>query len=338
MKKIKIFHSIVSFLTFLSVIFLSSCGPDKSAEETNNKGSEEQTTPQKPHVDPPVFSSDSAYNFVKTQCDFGPRAPGSKAHEQCANWMEAKLKSYGANVIMQKATLTTYDQKKWLCKNIIAEFNPDATDRVLLMAHWDSRPMADHDSLESDKKKPILGANDGASGVGVLIEVARALASKKPNIGIDILLVDLEDYGDPSGDTDDSWCLGTQYWSKNLHKQQYYAKYGICLDMVGAKDAVFPKEGSSVNYARTIVDKVWKKAQDMGYGNYFADAQTSPTVDDHVYVNMNTSIPTIDIVHYDNAKRSYFPCHHKQCDNMDNIDKKTLESVGKLLLELIYNE
>ncbi|MFN6038376.1 MAG: M28 family peptidase, partial [Bacteroidota bacterium] len=165
-------------------------------------------------------NSDSAYNFVKKQCDFGPRAPGTKAHEQCASWLENKLKSYGANVLIQKSTLTTYDQKKWLCKNIIAEFNPDAKERVLLLAHWDSRPFADHDSLEQDRKKPILGANDGASGVGVLIEVARNISIKKPEIGIDVLLVDLEDYGDPDGNTDNSWCLGTQYWSKNLHRPQ----------------------------------------------------------------------------------------------------------------------
>ena len=334
----------VSFLRMaLSIAFIAiwmiSCGPEKTDENSVIVGNNQQENiPKKPHVDPPVFNPDSAFAFVKTQCDMGPRIPGSKAHEQCAVWFEKKLKSYGANVIVQKTTLSTYDDKKWLCKNIIAEFNPDAKERILLLAHWDSRPFADHDSLESDKKKPIMGANDGASGVGVLLEVARAISIKTPEIGIDILLDDLEDYGDPDGNTDDSWCLGTQYWTKNLHRPQYNAKYGILLDMVGAKDAVFPKEGSSVNYARTIVDKVWKKAQEMGYGNYFVDTQTSPTVDDHVYVNMNTSVPTIDIVHYDSAKRSYFSCHHKQCDNMNNIDRKTLEVVGKLLLELIYNE
>ena len=334
-KNIFFIQSVISLL-----IIFSSCEPEKTDENSSTGGdkAQEKEAPKKPHVDPPAFNSDSAYNFVKSQCDFGPRAPGTKAHSQCASWLENKLKGYGANVIIQKSTLTTYDEKKWLCKNIIAEFNPDAKDRVLLLAHWDSRPFADHDSLEQDRKRPILGANDGASGVGVLIEVARNISIKKPGIGIDILLVDLEDYGDPEGNTDNSWCLGTQHWSKNLHRPQYYAKYGILLDMVGAKDAVFSKEGSSMNYARTIVDKVWKRAQEMGLGNYFVETQTQETIDDHVYVNMNTSVPTIDIVHYDAGKRSYFPCHHKQCDNMDTIDKKTLDAVGKLLLELIYNE
>ena len=332
------FLPILLSLLLLGTLF--SCGPEKSDQDptSNAMNGKENQPSQKPHVDPPVFNADSAYLFVKQQCDFGPRAPGTKAHEKCALWLENKLKTYGAKVTVQKATLTTFDQKKWLCKNIIAEFNPDAKDRILLMAHWDSRPFADNDSIESNKKLPILGANDGASGVGVLLEVARVFATKKPEIGIDILLVDLEDYGDPDGNIEDSWCLGTQYWSKNLHRQPYYAKYGILLDMVGAKNATFPREGSSMNYARTVMDKVWKKAQDMGFGKYFVETPTQPTTDDHVYVNMNTSVPTIDIVHYDAEKRSYFKCHHRQCDNMENIDKETLNVVGRLLLELIYNE
>jgi Peptidase family M28 len=341
-KKIK-FRKLISHAKWLNlgsvigILFLISCGNDKNETDKNITTT---NPPQinKAHVEPPAFNADSAYFFVKTQCDFGPRNPGSKAHEKCASWIENQLKSYGANVIVQQTTLTTYDQKKWLCKNIIGEFNPDAKERIILMAHWDSRPIAEHETEPAERNKPILGANDGASGVGVLLEVARAIAQKKPEIGIDILFNDLEDYGDPEGNVADSWCLGTQYWSKNPHRPQYYAKYGILLDMVGAKGAVFPREGTSVDFARSIVDKVWAKAKQMGFGNYFIDLQTQATTDDHLYVNSNTSIPTIDIVHYDTQSRSYFPCHHKQCDDMSQIDKKTLEVVGKLLLELIYNE
>lgn len=331
------FSRITLYCVFITgLLFLVfSCG-NNTEEKTTVK--ENPPVTEKAHVEPPAFNADSAFEFVKKQCDFGPRNPGSKAHEKCASWLENKLESFGAKVYAQRTTLSTYDQKKWLCKNIIGEFNPEAKERILLMAHWDSRPISEHESSTSERNKPILGANDGASGVGVLLEVARNIALKKPEIGIDIFLNDLEDYGDPEGNVGDSWCLGTQYWSKNPHRPQYYAKYGILLDMVGAKGAVFPKEGTSVDYARSIVDKVWGKAQQMGFSDYFIDAQTQPTTDDHLYVNSNTSIPTIDIVHYDTKSRSYFPCHHKQCDDMSQIDKKTLEVVGKVLLELIYNE
>lgn len=333
----------INFFLLPALIFLFACGPGKDEPETTTTttggASTTASVPSpKPHVDPPAFNADSAYAFVKAQCDMGPRNPGSKAHEKCAQWLEKKLKSYGADVQVQSTTLTTFDQKKWLCKNIIAAFNPGASDRILLCAHWDTRPFADRDTIAANKTKPILGANDGASGVGVLLEAARAFSQKKTDVGVDIIFFDLEDYGDPEGETDDSWCLGTQYWSKNLHKPQYFARFGILLDMVGAKGAVFPREGSSVYFARTVVDKVWSKAQALGYGNYFVDKETNPTTDDHVYINQNTSIPTIDIVHYDADNHNYFPCHHRMCDNMDNIDKKTLEVVGKVLLEVVYNE
>ncbi len=321
------------------VIFTPGCGPrggETDEEDTTTTG----TTGQVPraHVQPPAFNADSAYHFVKTQVDMGPRNPGSRAHAQCASWLQKKLESYGGTVQIQTASIKTYDGKVWMNKNIIAEFNPAATDRILLCAHWDCRPMADHDSLPSNRNKPILGANDAASGVGVLLEVARAIAEKQPTVGIDIIFFDLEDYGDPDGLTEDSWCLGAQYWSKNPHKPQYFARFGILLDMVGAQGAVFPREGSSLYYARSVVDKVWTKAQSMGYGNYFINTETNPTTDDHVYINEFINIPTIDIVHYDAENRSYFKCHHKQCDDMRNIDKNTLEVVGKVLLEVIYNE
>ncbi|MBC7864765.1 MAG: M28 family peptidase, partial [Bacteroidia bacterium] len=264
----------ISFFIFpVLIIFLvySSCGPKDpevpvpttTANPTSTTGT---FTPQKAHVDPPVFNMDSAYAFVKFQCAMGPRNPGSKAHEKCAQWLEKKLKSYGAKTTVQTSTVQTFDEKKWLCKNIIAAFNPDAKDRVLLCAHWDTRPFADHDTIEKNKTLPIIGANDGASGVGVLMEVARVMSQKKTEVGIDIILFDMEDYG--NSDNEESWCLGAQYWGKNLHEPQYFAKFGILLDMVGAKGAVFPKEGSSLYYARDIVDKVWSTGQLMGFGNY----------------------------------------------------------------------
>lgn len=321
------------------VFFLAaciSCGPDEKDGPETTTTTTTTTGVTRPHVDPPTFNADTAYAFVKAQCDFGPRNPGSKGHERCAIWMEKKLKQYGAATIVQTATLKTFDEKMWLGKNIIGSFNPEARDRILLCAHWDTRPFADRDSNERFHNTPILGANDGASGVGVLLEVARALAQKKTDVGIDIIFFDLEDYG--TSGNDESWCLGSQHWAKNPHTPQYFARFGILLDMVGGKNAIFPKEGSSVHFAPNIVDKIWSKAQLMGYGNYFTNAQTGGTMDDHVNINQIANIPTIDIVHYDADRRDYFPFHHTMGDNMDAIDKKTLEIVGKVLLEVIYNE
>jgi hypothetical protein len=335
-------HCRISLLLIpLSLFFLSgvtSCGPETDNPPATTAGTTGATTgtPVRAHVDPPAFNADSAYAFVKAQCDLGPRNPGSSAHEKCAAWMEKKLNQYGAKTIVQTANLSTFDKKTWVGKNIIGAFNPDATDRVLLCAHWDTRPFADRDSLEKNRTLPIIGANDGASGVGVLLEVARACAQKNPKIGIDIIFFDLEDYG--SSGEDESWCLGSQYWSRNKHVAQYNARFGILLDMVGAKNATFPKEGSSMEYAPTFTDKIWSQAQLMGYGNYFISAQTGPTMDDHVYINTLANIPCVDVVHYNVEKRDYFPFHHRIGDNLNNIDKATLEAVGKVLLEVIYNE
>ncbi|HKR03700.1 MAG TPA: M28 family peptidase [Bacteroidia bacterium] len=284
----------------------------------------------------PSFNADSAYRFTKEQVDFGPRVPGTKAHDNCGKYLEDKLKSYGLDVIIQKDVITTYDSKKYTMRNIIAQYKINSSKRILLCAHWDTRPFADRDSVNPDK--PFDGANDGAGSVAVLLETARQLSLSKPGIGVDIILFDLEDYGDQSGKTPDSWCLGSQYWAKHLHKPDYFAQFGILLDMVGGKNPVFPKEGSSMNYAASVVNKVWSIAAQAGYGQYFIDAVTAETTDDHVYVNYLANIPCIDIVHYDVQRMEYMPCHHRHCDNMDNIDPATLKMVGQVVLEVVFSE
>jgi len=291
-------------------------------------------------INAPDFNPDSAYVYVKTQVDFGPRIPGSKAHEKCADFMSQKLKSLGWEVIVQKATATTFDTKKYAMKNIIGSYNTQSGKRILLCAHWDTRPFADRDSVDTDK--PINGANDGASGVGVLLEVARMITTLKPKIGVDIILFDLEDYGQPHEskfpEQEDTWCLGTQYWAKNLHKPGYFAEYAILLDMVGAKNATFPMEGTSMYYAPSVVEKVWNVAAKIGYSNYFIPDKTGETTDDHLYVNALAHIPCIDIVNYNPITRDYPPFHHRHSDNLDLVDKQTLKAVGQTLLELVYSE
>lgn len=325
-----------------SLLLLNSCNTEtKTAQETKQP---EVKSPEVKHITPPDFNTDSAYAYIEVQAKMGPREPGSKAHEQAVTYFEKKFKEYGAEVIIQKATVTTFDQKKWLSKNVIASFNPENTSRVMLSAHWDSRPFCDRDSNKANQKKACPGVNDGASGVGVLIEIAREIAKQKPNVGIDIMLWDMEDYGQGSIEGNfpsteyDGWALGSQYWSQNMHKPGYTARFGVLLDMVGAKGATFPMEQFSVFYASPVVNKLWSTAANLGYGNYFTGKQISQITDDHLFVNKNASIPTADIIGYMPDTRDFFPYHHRLKDDMSNIDKNTLKAVGQTLLEVIYNE
>ncbi len=326
-------HEIV-IVPLIIIILITSCStePQKKAK---------QVTKPKAKTEVPIFNSDSAYAFVAKQVSFGPRVISSKGWKNCAVWLEQKFKTYTPNVIVQEAPTTTYDGKHHTLKNIIASFSPEKNNRVALFAHWDSRPVADHDT--ENKKSPILGANDGGSGVGVLIELARQFSIKNPKIGVDIILFDAEDYGQPENSEfpimQDSWCLGSQYWSKNPHKQNYYARYGILLDMVGGEGATFTHEETSVYYANNTLQKVWRKAHKLGFGNYFSFQKTKQILDDHYYVNAYASIPTIDIIEYDPATESNFYKHwHTHADDMSNIDKNTLNAVGQTLLAVIYNE
>jgi Zn-dependent M28 family amino/carboxypeptidase len=292
-------------------------------------------------IEVPTFNADSAYAFVAKQVSFGPRVISSKGWENCAIWLEKKFKTYTSTVIVQQAPINTYDGKNHTLKNIIASFSPEKNNRVALFAHWDSRHIADHDT--KNQNEPILGANDGGSGVGVLIELARQFSIKNPKIGVDIILFDAEDYGQPENSgfpvMQDSWCLGSQYWSNNPHKPNYFAQYGILLDMVGAKEATFRHEQISFYYASNILQKVWRKASRLGFGNHFVFESANQILDDHYYVNTITGIPTIDIIEYDPATESNFNKHwHTHKDDMDNIDKSTLNAVGQTLLEVIYTE
>lgn len=291
----------------------------------------------------PKFNADSAYNFVQKQVDFGPRVPNTPQHTACGDYLVNELKTFGANVIEQKMSLTIYNGKKISGRNIIGSYGLEKKNRVLLFAHWDTRAYADSDS-DKNFHTPILGADDGASGVGILLEVARNLYAQAPEVGIDIIFFDAEDYGTPSflenQPEGNWWCLGSQYWSKNLHVKGYKAKYGILLDLVGGKDATFCKEYYSIRYADNIVEKIWSTARQLGYGKYFVARDGGAIVDDHVSINQNTGIPSVDIINYvKNGQTESFPeWHHTLDDNMTVINKETLEAVGQTILEVIYKE
>ena len=290
-------------------------------------------------IEVPNFNSDSAYFFVEQQVNFGPRVISSKAWDNCSKYLTNKLESYNAKVIVQQAPITTYDQKKHTLRNIIGSYSPEKNNRIALFAHWDSRHVADYDTINTSK--PILGANDGGSGVGVLLEIARNLNLKNPKIGVDIIFFDAEDYGQPENSKfpimNDSWCLGSQHWSKNPHKQNYFAKYGILLDMVGGKDAEFWQESISSYYASNIIKKVWDVAHNIGYSNFFIYKNSSQIMDDHYYVNTIAKIPMIDIINRPKETETGFGHYwHTHDDNMEIISQNTMKDVGQLLTAVIY--
>lgn len=291
----------------------------------------------------PVFSADSAYIFTKKQVDFGARVPNTKAHDACALYLSAALKGFGAEVIEQKVNLNAFDGTVLRSVNIIGSFNVKAEARILLFSHWDSRPWADHDLLPKNRKKPVMAANDGASGVGVLLEMARLMSKNQPTIGVDIFFCDSEDYGQPEsagGDSNEnSWCLGTQHWAKSPHVPGYTARFGILLDMVGGKQATFYREQASEYYAGNVVDKVWSQAKSLGFGQYFVNQKGGAITDDHIYVNQLAGIPSIDIIQYDPKSGTGFATYwHTTHDTMDNVDKNTLNAVGTTLMHVVYNE
>lgn len=324
------------FVIATLMVGLAGCGDNSKKNSTT----EDQKPEAVKNVFVPEFNADSAYKYIETQVAFGPRVPNTAAHKACADWIENSLKRFTPNVIAQKASVRAFDGTIINATNIIASFNPDNKSRVLLCAHWDSRPWADHDPDPANRKKPVPAANDGASGVGVLIEIARQMSFNDPGLGVDIVLFDAEDFGEPQemqGQHEDSWALGSQYWSKNPHVQGYSARFGILLDMVGAENATFTMEGTSMYYAPDIMRKVWSVAHRLGYNNYFLTKKTGAITDDHSYVNDILKIPTIDIIDYDQDRdKGFFEYWHTVKDDMSNISKETLKAVGQTVTTVVY--
>lgn len=304
------------------------------------KTSREAVREEIPAVEVPRFDADSAYAYVAHQVSFGYRVPGTEAHRAAAEWLAAKLQACGATVTRQEALLTAWDGTRLPSCNIIGSFAPEKATRVLLLAHWDSRPYADYDPDPDFRRHPIEGANDGASGVGVLLEIARHLADNPPQVGVDILLLDAEDYGAPREEADDgsSWALGSQYWAEHPHKPGYRARFAILLDMVGAKGATFYREQFSQYWAPAVLDKVWAAAARLGYDYLFIDEAGGGVTDDHLYIN-RYGIPTIDIIHQEpQSPTGFFPYWHTRGDNMEHIDKTVLEAVGRTVMTVVYEE
>ncbi|MBO4646203.1 MAG: M28 family peptidase [Bacteroidales bacterium] len=326
-------YSILLLFALFCGLFFTQC--EKKKEKKGQSVEESLRTP-------PAYSADSAFLFVKAQTDFGPRVPNTPAHKQCLEFLKQTLAEYCDTLYCQEFTAKAYDGTELKSCNIIGSFAPEKTKRIVLASHWDSRPFADHDAEEANRQKPIDGANDGASGVGVLLEVARQLSLKSPEVGVDIVFFDAEDYGTPEGVSapeGEWWGLGSQYWSQKPHIPGYRALYGILLDMVGNANARFRHEGFSELYGRSVINKVWGTAGQLGYGDVFLNATSHPITDDHYYVNTLAGFPMIDIIHQEDYTGTGFPATwHTLNDNIEHIDKNMLAIVGTTLLAVIYDE
>ncbi|MEX1188396.1 MAG: M28 family peptidase [Bacteroidia bacterium] len=317
-----------------SVFMFSACGPsgdDKSQPEVKTP------EPVVKLVNPnrPAFNADTAYKITASQVAFGPRVPNTEAHRKCANYLIEKLKEYGAEVIEQRTKVTAYTGEVLDIVNIVGRIQPELKKRIMLCGHWDTRPQSDQD--EYNPKARFDGAVDGAASAGILLEIARQMKSKPADVGVDIVLFDAEDFGNPS--MANTYCLGSQYFATHPPVKDFNPSYGILLDMVAASGAQFHREAYSMQYAPTVMTRVWSIAAELGHGNYFRNELSGAITDDHFYINTMMNIPTIDIIHHDPNTRTGFGSYwHTQDDNMQAVDKTTLQVVGETLIAVIYSE
>ena len=308
------------------ILFLISCSDDQNGLQFKDQGR-----------DVPLFSSGNAYEYIVDQLSFGPRVPGTDSHREAVDYFTDHFSETAGqrSVFVQHFEQNVYGDTLPFY-NILASFGGEYTDRIVLAAHWDTRPRGERDPDNPDL--PIPGADDGASGVSVLMELANIFSENPPPIGVDIILFDGEDYGE-EGDLD-NYFIGARYWGQNPPVPGYNPRFGILLDMVGGEGAVFPKEVHSVNFAPQLVDEVWSIAGEKGYGDLFLNERGGRVADDHVIVERYTGIPMINIIHHrlNEAGGIDFPPYwHTQRDDIDIIDQDVLQSVGDVLLELIYN-
>lgn len=316
-----------SIIIYLLLPLLLSCGAWKKNQEDKAEES-----PEVSEAGVPRFDADSAYSYLAAQVAFGPRVPNSEAHRQAADWLVAELKRHGAEVIEQKADLKAFDGTVLKARNIFGQYNPEASDRTLLLAHYDCRPWADKDPDPAKRSQPVDGANDGASGTAVLLETARNLALSNPGKGIDILFLDAEDWGS-EGD-DDSWALGARYFAQNPVKPGYRPARAILLDMVGGRGAKFYIEYFSQQAAPGLVEEVWNCAAEAGYGHVFPKQYGGAVTDDHAEL-IKAGIPAIDIIEFD-PQHGFNETWHTTADNLSNIDRTSLEAVGNTIFRYIW--
>jgi hypothetical protein len=275
----------------------------------------------------PRFDGSSAYELVRRQVAFGPRIPGSQGHREMAAWVEAYLAERADTVVVQRFTHVTTTGDTLPLINYLARFRPDATPSVLLLAHWDTRPYSDQARNLVDREKPVPGANDGASGTAILLELASMMRDSGPPRAVDLLLVDGEDYGDFTDDRD--VFLGSRYFAANL-PDGFGPEFGVLLDMVGDRDLDLYVEGYSNSYAPEVVDRIWNIAHNMGFGDIFHRSIGTSIRDDHMPLN-EAGIPTINVIDFYD-----YPYWHTPEDTPDKVAASSLEVVGSVMTRLIY--
>ncbi len=273
------------------------------------------------------FDGNAAYNYAKAQVDFGPRVPGTPAAKQAGDWIIRQMRARADTVIVQSFTYTTADGKKLPLRNILARFRPELPERVLYVTHWDSRPISESATTEAEKKLPVPGANDGASGVGMFVALGDVLKKTKPNVGVDLLFTDGEDYaefGPPQVDV----LIGSKYFAAHLPSPGYKPLYGVLWDMIGDKDLRIPYEMISFRQAPEVVSRVWQTAADLGYGDIFVQESGGEVIDDHVPL-LQAGLRVIDVIDLT------YPPHHTPQDTMDKISARSLGTVGDVATALV---
>ncbi len=324
-------HLLIIALLCSLLLFGCSKEQNKSTSQTQEQA-KPQETPKK-QVSVPPFDPQKAWDILIKQTDMGPRTVGSKAHALCQQFLLSEMQKYADSVWLQPFSEKGYGNEVLVMNNIISSFNPKAKKRILLLTHWDCRPWADMDKDPKKQKEPILGANDAASGIAILVEMARNMKTNAPPVGVDMLFVDGEDYG-KEGDNK-FYLLGSRYFSKNL-PDGYMPEFGILLDMVGDSQLELKRERLSIQYAPDIVDLVWNTAFSLGVTQFSNAVETNLGSDDHIPLN-EAGIKTIDIIDfaYPNSSINYW---HTSQDTPEHCSSESLDAVGRVLLQVIYSQ
>jgi hypothetical protein len=271
------------------------------------------------------FDGERAFGYVERQMAFGPRVPNSPGHRATGDWLLTELRARADTVVVQEFTHTTRGGARLALRNFFARFRPAATERVLFLAHWDTRPHADRSADSTHHTQPVPGANDGASGVAVLLGLADALKAAPPAQGVDLLFVDGEDWGD-FGDTTET-LIGARHFAAQV-PPGYQPLYAVLFDMVGDRDLQIYQEGNSVAFAPEVVTLVWRKAEELGYGAIFRPTVGHTLVDDHVALQ-GVGLRAIDVIDFD------YPYWHTLDDTIDKVSAASLDVVGEVAMALV---
>jgi len=307
-------------LAIVLVCLVAACNGDAKGGSAARKAASTGTTST-------GFNGNAAYNYAKAQVDFGPRVPGTPAAKQAGDWIIRQMRARADTVIVQSFTYTTADGKKLPLRNILARFRPELPERVLYVTHWDSRPKSESAGTEAEKKMPVPGANDGASGVGMFVALGDVLKKTKPNVGVDLLFTDGEDYGE-FGPPEVDVLIGSKYFAAHPPSPGYKPLYGVLWDMIGDKDLRIPYEMISFQQAPEVVSRVWQTAADLGYGDIFVQESGGEVIDDHVPL-LKSGLRVIDVIDLT------YPPHHTPHDTMDKISAKSLATVGDVATALV---